>query len=207
MTASHSAPAPFTYPPAPLVRRHGPSGYEDYESYRPWLRDEFSFRCVYCLLRERWGRVTGEFDLDHFVPEARNETGTPEYANLLYACHPCNLRKGARDIADPATALTSENMRVHPDGRIEALTDEAFQIIKVLGLNSPQWTQWRRIWIRNIELAADHDPEHHGDLMGYPENLPDLSTLTPPQNEEPDSFESSHFARRQRGELEDIYLY
>ena len=46
---------PFSYPAAAHVRRHGPQGYADYPSYLPWLRDEFSFRCVYCLLREQWG--------------------------------------------------------------------------------------------------------------------------------------------------------
>src|SRR5205085_2403491 len=42
---------PFTYP---HVWRHGPRGYADYPSYRPWRRDEFTFCCVYCLLREWW---------------------------------------------------------------------------------------------------------------------------------------------------------
>jgi hypothetical protein len=41
-------------------------------SYRPWLRDEFTFRCVYCLLRKQWGRVTGEFDVEHFRPLANS---------------------------------------------------------------------------------------------------------------------------------------
>lgn len=45
---------PFIYPAVPHVRRHGPMGYADVTSFRPWLRDEFSFRCVYCLLREQW---------------------------------------------------------------------------------------------------------------------------------------------------------
>jgi hypothetical protein len=35
--------APFTYPATPEGRRRGPGGYADYESYRPWLRDEFAF--------------------------------------------------------------------------------------------------------------------------------------------------------------------
>jgi hypothetical protein len=56
---------PFTYPAVPHIRRHGPQGYAHYSSYRPWLRDEFRFRCVYRLLREQWGRVAGIFDLDH----------------------------------------------------------------------------------------------------------------------------------------------
>jgi len=47
----------FRYTATPHVRRHGPCGYGDVESYRPWLRDEFTFRCLYCLFREQWGRV------------------------------------------------------------------------------------------------------------------------------------------------------
>ncbi len=45
-------PEAFTYPPPVTERRHGPGGYVDYGSYRPWLRDEFVFRCVYCLNRD-----------------------------------------------------------------------------------------------------------------------------------------------------------
>jgi hypothetical protein len=44
----------FQYPRQAHVRRHGPLGYVNYQSYKPWLRDEFEFRCVYCLWRERW---------------------------------------------------------------------------------------------------------------------------------------------------------
>ena len=58
---------PFLYPPAPHVRRHGPQGYA---GYLPWLRDEFSFCCVYCLLREQWCRVRGVYAIDHFLPVA-----------------------------------------------------------------------------------------------------------------------------------------
>lgn len=39
----------FTYPRRPHVRRHGPRGYRAYQSYKPWLRDAFEFRWVYCL--------------------------------------------------------------------------------------------------------------------------------------------------------------
>ena len=53
--------APFDYPAQPHIRRHGPIGYADYASFRPWLRDEFVFRCVFCLRRESWGQAFGEF--------------------------------------------------------------------------------------------------------------------------------------------------
>ena len=46
--------SPFTYPVTPHVRRHGPSGYANHAEFRQWLRDEFAFSCVYCLLREVW---------------------------------------------------------------------------------------------------------------------------------------------------------
>ena len=42
-------PAPFAYPTTPHTRRHGPRGYKNYKEYKPFLRDEFAFRCVYCL--------------------------------------------------------------------------------------------------------------------------------------------------------------
>ena len=58
----------FTYPDSPHRRRHGPLGYADYDSDRPWLRDEFDFRCIFCLIREQWGRVSGEFNVEHYVP-------------------------------------------------------------------------------------------------------------------------------------------
>jgi len=56
----------FQYPSQPLIRKHGPQGYRVYESFKPWLRDDFSFRCVYCLCRERWF-PDGEaaFSVDH----------------------------------------------------------------------------------------------------------------------------------------------
>lgn len=206
MTNSNS-PAAFTYQPRPYVRRHGPDGYQDYQSYRPFLRDDFAFRCVYCLLREQWGRVSGDFDLDHFVSQAQSPEGKTDYDNLLYCCHRCNLRKGRRCVPDASTSLTSANVQVQSDGRIVGLTDDAKQIINVLELNSPKMVRWRLVWIRNIELARDFYPEHYQDLMCYPDDLPDLSKSEPPSNAKPEGIGESYFARRQRGELPAVYFF
>jgi hypothetical protein len=87
---------PFIYPNVPHERRHGPRGYTDHESYRPWVRDEFAFRCVYCLNRVGWGSLKGVFALDHFLSiVARPDMGL-EYDNLLYTCVACNLSKGSQ---------------------------------------------------------------------------------------------------------------
>ena len=61
----------FAYPPTEHMRRHGPRGYTGYRAYKPWLRDEFTFRCVYCLSRERWcPNGHEEFAVDHSIPQA-----------------------------------------------------------------------------------------------------------------------------------------
>lgn len=203
MTASE--PTPFQYPPQAAERRHEPDGYADYRSYWPWLRDEFSFRCVYCLVRERWGRLTGQFDLDHFVPQVQAPSQPPAYANLVYACHACNLRK--RDELLPLALLTSEHVRIYEDGRMAGLTHEGKRCIELLYLNSPQTIEWRRMWIRTVQLAEEHDPELFEQLMGYPDGLPDLSNLAAPSNAKPEGIEQSHFARRQRGELPATYSH
>ena len=78
-----------------------PAGYKSYERYRPWLRDEFTFRCAYCLKRETWGQVTGEFELDHFRPQSLDPHLRLDYFNLVYACRRCNLVKLDQRVDDP----------------------------------------------------------------------------------------------------------
>ena|SRR5713101_1667716 len=74
-TRPTALPEPFAYPREPHGRRHGPAGYEDYGHYKPWLRDEFTFRCVYCLERETWyPNRAASFSADHFVPVVLDPT-------------------------------------------------------------------------------------------------------------------------------------
>lgn len=166
---------------------------------------EFAFRCVYCLLRECWGRYTGEFDLDHFLPQARSTSQVAEYAELVYSCHACNLRKGSAVLPDVRRCLTVETVRVRRDGFLVALTGDAERLIDVLVLNSPQWVSWRLAWIRIVELAAESDAVLFRRLMGFPDNLPELARLQPPANSRPEGIEQSYFAQRARGELPDYY--
>src|SRR6185312_3127966 len=120
--------AAFDYPVGPLERSHGPRGYEGYASYRPWLRDEFAFRCVYCLSREQWGRETGEFDLDHFAPQKARPDLETTYDNLFYSCRRCNATKSAQPVPDPA-ALVAGDLRLLPDGSLEGHSTDAKALI------------------------------------------------------------------------------
>ncbi len=115
---------PFTYPSAPLVRRHGPVGYLDYASFRPWLRDEFSFRCVYCLRRERWEPDLGVFEIDHFAPVSVSPELRVTYQNLIYSCTACNAAKRNQVLPDPAIVFLSTSLLVEPDGRLSPQTHE-----------------------------------------------------------------------------------
>lgn len=197
---------PFLYPPAPHVRRHGPAGYADYASYRPWLRDEFSFRCVYCLLREQWGWVGGVFDIDHFLPVVNRPDLATDYDNLLYACTTCNLAKRDQEIPDPLIVLTSVNVQVSEDGRLHTENADAACLIEILGLDMEDAAEFRMSWIGIVALAANSDPDLHRKLMGFPTDLPDLRRLRPPGgNRRHEGVNASWLARHKRGELPETY--
>jgi hypothetical protein len=157
-------------------------------------------------MREQWGRITGEFDVEHFRPQVKNPALGVVYENLLYACHTCNLTKGDDDVPDPRQVLVAAQVLVNPDGTIDGLTDDAKRLIQILCLNSHDFRQWRLIWIRNIELAKEYDAQQYARLMGFPYDLPDLSRLRPPGgNARPDGIYESCCARRERGELPATY--
>lgn len=197
---------PFSYPSEPHIRRHGPRGYSSYEGYRPWLRDEFCFRCVYCLRREKWGRGLGAFALDHFLPVARRPARKTDYDNLVYACSSCNIAKSDRVTPDPLTVLTSENVAVAADGTIHARTPEAAKLIELLGLDSDQTTEFRMLWLGIISLAQRFDPELHERLMSFPDDLPELDRLRPPAgNIRPAGVHQSWGHRKRAGALPPTY--
>lgn len=191
----------FEYPEPRLERTHGPAGYSNYDSFRPWLRDEFTFRCVYCLKRETWGQVTGEFELDHFEPQSLVPERTLDYFNLIYACRRCNSVKLNEQIDDPLTILTSNFVVLLPDGALSSDSHGARRIIDQIDLNSPAMLRWRVMWMRIVELANERDAVLYQQLTGFPGNLPDLGRLRPPSNSRPEGIEISWHAKRVRGQL------
>jgi hypothetical protein len=197
---------PFDYPAEPDRRRHGPAGYADPESFRPWLRDEFIFRCAYCLRRERWELGRTEFEIDHLVPVARASDLARAYDNLLYTCDVCNSVKGIRALPDPGLALLAGEVTVKADGRMVGRSREARRVIRVLGLDDAEFTSYWGRWIWIAALAREHDPALDRQLMGFPDDLPNLAALRPPGgNARPEGIEESYFRRRERGELPAMY--
>ena len=196
---------PFAYPKTPHVRRHGPYGYKEYESYRDWLRDEFSFRCVFCLSREQWGLVRGMWDIDHFAPQHNHPQRKLDYENLLYACHTCNSTKSDQIVPDPCEIAFGECIEVHEDGTISALNENGESLIDRLRLDNEDYTRARRLIITTLRSLARHDKQTYVLWMRYPRDSPDLSRLKPPGNSKPEGISDSCYARRMRGELPEIY--
>jgi hypothetical protein len=196
----------FEYPTEIHVRRHGPDGYEQYESYRDWVRDEFMFRCVYCLHRERWCGREATFQLDHFVPVAKDPAGKLEYTNLLYACGACNLAKRAiLGVPDPCSIAFGKCVSIKDDGQVEALNDAGKSLVGKLRLNSAKTVEYRHRWMRTLAALRSHDPSLYREHMAFPDELPDLRMKKVPRNARPESVATCYFALRERGELPQTY--
>jgi hypothetical protein len=196
----------FNYPDPRSHRRHGPAGYKIYRSYLPWLRDEFTFRCVYCLKREQWGQVTGEFDIDHFQPQKCSPDLAADYPNLVYSCRRCNGVKFDHKVDDPFVLMTRVQVRTMPDGTVRGIDSAATKLIMQLDLNSPKLVEWRIMWMRIADLARKKDPELLQRLIGFPNNLPDLQHLRPPAgNTRPTGIMESWAALAKQGKLPDHY--
>jgi len=198
---------PFQYP-TQLTRNHGPSGYKHYSSFKDWVRDDFLFRCVYCLKRERWDIASNSFALDHFVPQKTSEEGKLDYDNLVYSCGACNAAKGSQSVPDPCSELSAATVVVHEDGTIEPTTADARRIILKLGLDSPEYTHFRQTFIDIVALAfanSESNPSYRR-LMGYPDPLPNLQRKVPPGgNSRPEGIEQSCLSLQEKGLLEMTY--
>lgn len=196
----------YDYPTRPHRRKHGPRGYRAAAEFREFLRDEFLFRCVYCLEREQWGNHLGHFHIEHFVPVARRPDALLEYDNLLYSCQACNLLKSDRDVPDPLRVFTRRTVTVARTGVMRGKTSDARRLIELLQLNSASYRQRRRLMLAILKAIRKADSALHDELMGFPDDLPDLSALRPPGgNARPDGVRKSCFALRRAEKLPKTY--
>jgi hypothetical protein len=202
----------FHYPDAPALRRHGPRGYADYSFYKPWLRDDFAFRCLYCLWRERW-QADGQhsFSVEHLQPQGAEPEKSLDYDNLVYACTLCNSTR--RDVPlpfHPAHQPLGLHLLALPDGAMRALTPLGAELLELCRLNRPLLVAARRRILNLIAFlrnAKEPEPfEALRELLAFPTDLPNLAVLRPPDgNDRPEGVTDSCFERKRRGELPDVY--
>ena len=199
-------PEPYAFPPRPHVRRHGPDGYPEYGRFKDWLRDEFQFRCAYCLYREIWERRGWRrFEIDHIEPQTLAPHRVVEYDNLAYACDACNNFKRDEIIPGPCDIDYSAHFRFVDDGTIEALTLKGEYLIEILGLDSDYLERSRRKIFRNyrtiLELIEEYGEDDEDvqvelrELLGYPDDVPNLKRKKPPGNSRPDGKDDCYYVK------------
>jgi len=196
----------FQYSMMPHVRRHGPSGYDDYASYKPWLRDEFVFRCVYCLNRERWyPDGANSFGVDHFIPRSLRPDLVCDYDNLLYACNRCNSAKRSSSVLDPCSVGLGQHLHVDENGTLIGLSREGEHVIDVFNLNYQSAKEYRR---RKIEAfarwRASGDTFTTEEELAFPDDLPQLDNRRC-VNSRPEGIAESYFSKREQGRLPTTY--
>jgi len=177
----------FAYPIEPYRRKHGPVYHgKEPESYREWLRDEFSYRCVFSLWRETWIGRHGHFDIDHLKSRVSRPDLIRDYDNLLYLSHRINLRKGRKPLPDPCKIGLGMHLKIETGGkrigRIIALDELGEEICETLRLNRGDEIDLRRKWIGILKCAAVTDEALFRDLVGFPKDLRNLDKLKPDDN-------------------------
>ena len=202
----------FDYPTAPHVRQHGPTGYKAYQSFKIWLRDEFKFRCIFCLVRERWyPNGHAAFSVEHLKPQHIDKRGLLDYENLYYSCLTCNsVKRAVWPIADPCRDAYSNHLSVRSDGTVDALSRQGQILRHTLQLNEQRRIEFRR---RMLNLFADLqsrivDPgvrELFRSHFGFPDDLPDLRMTRVPSNRRPNGVNNCYFVQRQTGTLPELY--
>jgi hypothetical protein len=125
--------------PAPIVKG-------GYRSFLPFVREDFSRHCAFCLFSELFAGGEENFELDHFRPKHRFPELLNDFYNLYYSCHPCNHIK--RD-SWPPPALEAQGIcfvdfckedfashfSVEKDGTWDGLTNAGNYTIDKLNLN------------------------------------------------------------------------
>ncbi len=204
----------FDYPHQPHARKHGPRGYVEYTSFKDWLRDEFQFRCVYCLSREMWyPNRSDSFTVDHAKPLSDPAFAhlSRVYDNLLYACTRCNSAKREHLTLDPTETGMAIHVRINADGSIVVLTPEGQDFVDLLDLDSVGQRTFRRSLFRIVALCQRYptDPDivaMYHEAFGFPPDLPNLTEKRPPDgNTRPNGVKDCCWQQRAAGRLPETY--
>ena len=192
---------PFEYPVNSSERKHAPKGYINYTSYKPWLRDEFDFRCPYCLAREKWEHDgTNQFGVEHLKPKGKYPLLENIYSNLTYCCNRCNNLKGQIELDE---IFLREHIQFKDNGKLNALTKYGEKIIDIFNLNDDKLIEYREKFYKTIIHLYENSHDIYLKWMGFPEDLPDLSKQKPPLgNDKPNGIKKSYFELKKQDKLQ-----
>lgn len=153
---------------ARFTRRSNPPRHRSYQRYKPYLRDDFGYACVYCGIHENESGGPRFFTVEHYRPKSRFPELRNEYGNLLYACAVCNGYKGddwpsdhpladGRGYLDPCEHDLAEHVGPAGDDEVAGLTPVGRYMVERLHLN--------RGLLRKIRRLRREDEELHTRFM------------------------------------------
>lgn len=76
-----------------------------YRTWKPQLRIEGRYQCVYCAISEALFGGERNFHVEHYKPKKTFESLRHSYFNLFYSCAICNSFKGSDWPGDPQSDL------------------------------------------------------------------------------------------------------
>jgi uncharacterized protein (TIGR02646 family) len=156
-----------------FTRRSDIPVLDNFQEYKPYLRQDFHYVCVYCRVHENELGGPRIFTVEHYRPKDHFPYLLTDYTNLLYACAVCNSFK--REDWHDGDPLTCEKGYLDPcqhdydmyfsytaEHKIEGRISCARYMIKRLRLNRRQLIKLRRLRIEEeqeftefIELCED----------------------------------------------------
>ncbi|MFN0079993.1 MAG: hypothetical protein ACKVY0_26300 [Prosthecobacter sp.] len=176
------------HPTEPDQRRHKPPVRTDYRRYKEYLRDEFVFTCVYCLMRETWTGSPATFGVEHFHPKSKAPELISTYTNLLYVCNFCNSARGNRPMSPalhPEINPFGAHLEIINDGTVKHRTETGLALIDLLKLNRPEVVTHRLRMLklyqllmatRKLPILGHLSREALTLFFGFPQPMFDLST-------------------------------
>lgn len=100
------------------IRRSCDCEFQDYHSYLPYLKNDFSCRCNYCNIHEET-LGTASFQIDHFIPQksfkGKQDQLLTQYNNLVLACPKCNRAKSDQFQGDVSKSKIENALFYNPD--------------------------------------------------------------------------------------------
>lgn len=144
--------------------------YADYRRYRPLLRQDFLFRCAYCLRHEFFVGGEAGCSIDHHRPIA-GPFARPDlaaaYENLYWCCRECNENKGVTwptehehasgwRFLDPCDVADDHDIHLHIDlqGNVNPITNTGQYTSDCLKLWRDQLAHYRAAIIRCTNEAT-----------------------------------------------------
>lgn len=149
----------FSYPSSRHTRTESPPHYRDYSAYKPFLRKEFEYHCVYCRMPDTYLQQVDYFSVDHYRPKSIYGTLTNVYSNLYYCCKKCNdrkksvWRKNAREfVPNPCDHWMTQHLRYEAE-RVVTHSPAGKFTVELLQLNHLDRIKGRNCMLSHFELA------------------------------------------------------